>query len=87
MIDCGLNENDHHRGFHIVVLDPTDGEIIAAKVFDTYSSSEGLDWFLRDGIPHGYIVIAACKDDGARHLSERGKQWFANMGSTEIWNL
>lgn len=35
----------------------------------------------------GYIVVAACQDECVTNLSDASKQFFADMGSTEIWNL
>lgn len=80
------NENNHYRGLHIVVIVPENGYVLWAKVFDTYKSSDEFDDSTHK-IPEGYIVVAACKDDCVTKLSQYGKQWFANMGSVEIWNL
>ena len=37
------NENGHYRGLHIAVINPENGEIVLAQVFDTYETSEKLD--------------------------------------------
>lgn len=58
-----------------------------AKVFDTYCDSEAFERFIDTNIPDGHIVAAACKDDCASKLSERGKHWFASMGSIDVWHL
>ena len=58
-----------------------------AKVFDTYKRQSTFDDLLGKGIDKGHIVVAACKDDMIKNLSEDGKRFFANMGSKEIWNL
>ena len=71
----------------MVVINPFNGHIMTAKIFDTYESSDEFDDFLRNGVPEGCIIIAACKDECTRHLSFRAKQWFEDMGSKEIWNL
>ena len=34
------NVNGHERGLHLVVLNPTNGNIELAQIFDTYKSSE-----------------------------------------------
>lgn len=34
------NSNLHFRGLHIVIIDPSNGKIVFAKVFDTYASSD-----------------------------------------------
>ena len=58
------------------------------RSFDTYESCAKFDEFTKTQFRHqGYIVVAACKDDMTSHLSLEGKQWFADMGSTEVWNL
>ena len=79
-------ENPDLRGFHIVVMTPR-GSIIYAKVFDTYKSSDKFEAFIKMPIPDDYIVAAACKDEGATKLSEPVKQWFADMGSKQIYGL
>ena len=81
------NRSDHYRGLHVVIIHPFNGRVEEAKVFDTYAESEGFDAFVSRGIPEGRIVVAACKDDCTRKLSQAGKLWFASMGSKEIWNL
>ena len=40
------NENNHLRGLHIVIVNPTSGKVEVAKAFDTYKSSNKLDEFL-----------------------------------------
>ena len=35
----------------------------------------------------GYGFVAVCEDDCVTALSEPCKQWFADMGSKEIWKL
>ena len=80
------NENNHFRGFHIAVITPR-GSIECAKVFDTYGSSANFEAFIQKPIPDDYIIAAACKDEGATKLSEAVKQWFADMGSKQIWGL
>ena len=63
-VDCGLNENGHDRGLHLVVINPYKGNIEIAKVFDTYKSEAGMVEFLKTShIPNGFIIVAACKDE------------------------
>ena len=31
--------------------------------------------------------MATCQDDCAKSLSQTAKQWFSDLGSTNIWNL
>lgn len=37
------NDDGHCRGLHIVVINPKNGDIELAKVYDTYDSSDDLD--------------------------------------------
>ena len=85
VVDC--NENNHYRGLHIVVINPNNGQVEQAKVFDTYKSSAILEIFIKDKVPEGHIVVAASKDECARKLSNTVKMWFKNMGSEEIGQL
>ena len=56
-------------------------------MFDTYKTSGNLDNLIDCGLEPGWIVIAACQDECSASLSEKAKQWFAWMGSHEIWDL
>ena len=40
------NENGHDRGLHIVVINPYNGNVEKAKVFDTHVSSLAFDEFV-----------------------------------------
>ena len=58
------NTSDHFRGLHLVVINPSSGEVTFAKVFDTYESSLQLDDFIdSNSIASGNIVVIACKDE------------------------
>ena len=81
------NDNFNYRGLHIVVVDPADGQVKTAKVFDTYEYSDGFDEFIKADIPDGDIIVAACMDDCISNMSEAGKEWLSNLGSEEIDNL
>ena len=57
-------------------------------VFDTHESSEEMEKFIeKDDIPHGQIIVAACKDDCVSEFSEKCKKWFVDLGSIEIESL
>ena len=86
-VDIDYNEDDHYRGLHIVVYNPFEGKIEAARVFDTYRTSTQLDEFIDDGVQKGHIVVAACMDECSNKLSYYAKMWFRSMGSEEIWDL
>ena len=36
LVSVEKNENNHFRGLHIVIVDPINGEVQTAKVYDTY---------------------------------------------------
>lgn len=56
-------------GLHIVVINPLNGDIEFAKVFDTSKSSKEFDEFVTSGCKEGYIIVATCEDDCTRQLS------------------
>ena len=86
-IDVEVNECDHYRGLHIVVINPHNGKIEQARAFDTYKYAERLDDFVDNDVPKGYIVVAACKDECTAALSFKNKSLFGAMGSQLIWKL
>ena len=45
------------------------------------------DEFIATDLAEGLIIVAACKDDCISNLSELGKQFFAKLGSLEIYKL
>lgn len=63
------NKDYNYRGMHIVVINKLSGKVEIAKVFDTSENSERFDAFVERGIPNGFIVVAACKDDCVKKLS------------------
>lgn len=87
LVEVNKNETGHYRGLHIVMIEPKTGSAEFAQVFDTYKNSTELDKFIERDIPEGHIIVAACQDDCATALSEKAKQWFADMGAIEIWNV
>ena len=64
-----------------MIINPARGQVEEAKVFDTYNSSAEFDKFIENDIPDGYILVAACKDDCTKRLSQGAKAWFQKMGS------
>ena len=86
-INVEKNENDHYRGLHIVIINPSNGKVSAGRVFDTYKTSEQLDSFILNCVPDNYIVVAACKDECVAKISLAAMQWFIGMGSKEIKKL
>ena len=82
------NEHDHFRGLHLVVINPANGQVVLAKVFDTFRTCAALDELISSRrIPRGHIVVAACKEECANALSPKAKHWFKAMGSSEISQL
>lgn len=81
------NERNDNRGLHVVVIDAPSGQVLSARVFDTYKTTEKLDEFIRAPVRDGAIVVAACQDECTDKMSEAAKQWLEDLGSTEIRNL
>ena len=55
------NEHNHYRGLHVVIISPKNGQVLFAKIFDTYKSSDSFWTFLNQNqIQDGSFVIAAC---------------------------
>ena len=82
------NAESHFRGLHLVVINICSGEVTFAKVFDTYRSSESLEYFICNNVVKtGDIVVAACQDDCSKNLSDSCRRWFEDMGSAEIAQL
>ena len=70
---CTAMDGNDDRGLHIVVINPENYKVEQSKVFDTYASSEGFDEFISEMIPDSYIIVAACKDDCVKSLSQAGR--------------
>ena len=62
-VELANNENNHDRGLHLVVINPTNGMVETAQVFDTNDTSNRFNEFVSNDISEGNIVIAACKDE------------------------
>ena len=86
-VEVEKNENGTSRGLHIVVINPDNGKVDTKQVFDTHKSPTKFDEFIDTKLPDGHIVAAACQDDCVTALSEKGKAWFAAMGSDEMRTL
>ena len=92
-VATGNNENNHQRGLHIAVINPMNGKVVRAKVFDTYQSSATFETFISImdvnifNIEEGSIIVAAAKDDCVKSLSAASKKWFMDMGSQAINNV
>ena len=74
----------------MVLIDPKTGKAFYSRAFDTYLCSDDFDEFTDNkdnNFTDGVIVAAACMDECVWSLSHQGKQWFADMGSKEIWKL
>lgn len=81
-------DNANDRGLHIVIINPSNGDVEQAKVFDTYKDSDAFNkWIITVDIPDGHIVLAASKDDCFESLSMVAMKWFSNMGSKAVWDL
>ena len=81
------NENGHYRGLHIAIINPDDGTVESAKVFDTYATCTKLDLFIKWPPKDGRIMAVACKDECTTKLSNIAYWFFNNNGAKEMWNL
>ena len=82
------NLGGHYRGLHVVLINPQNGKVEFAQVFDTSESSHPFNAFLaHHEIPEGYIVVAACQDDCRKKMSHKCKRWFKAMGATAVTKL
>lgn len=59
----------------------------AARCFNTFKNSDEFENFINFDAAEGDIVVAACNDDCIARMSDKGKQWFQDMGSMYIRNL
>ena len=82
-VDIAENENGHHRGLNIVVVDEITGKVKRAQAYDTYESFDKFEEFIEEAkyFPDGTIVAAACKDDCITKMNLPGKQFFWGLGS------
>ena len=86
--NISVNEKKHQRGIHLVVINPENGKAVHSRCFDTYTDSEDFEKFIKEtDIPDGHIIVAALKDEGAKWMSDRVKNWFTSLGSGEIKRL
>ena len=72
---------------HIVLINPSNGKIEFAQIFDTHMNKDSMDVFMEKRLPLGFIVIAACKDECSTRLSRDSKKWFEYIGSKLIKNV
>ena len=86
-VPINTNTNNHHRGLHIVLINPSTGSVDSAQCFDTHKTSSALDAFTSRQIPEGCIVAVTCSDDCVSQLSSSARSWFESMGSSEISKL
>ena len=87
-VEVKANENKHFRGLHVAVINPHDGSVVRAQAFDTYKTSTAFETFISSGgVPDGFVVAAACKDDCMTRLSNVCRRWFNAMGSVEVDHL
>ena len=69
---AGVDAAPNERGYNLVVIDPSDGRVIAAASFDTHAdpdASAAMAAFVGD-LPPGAIVAGAAADEASLSLSE-----------------
>ena len=72
-VECEVNENNHYRGMHMVIINPINGKILYSKVFDTYKTGDLFENFITNCVEDNTIVVAACKDECVTSLKESSK--------------
>ena len=50
LVEVQKNQSNHHRGLHLVIINPSNFRIEYAKVFDTYKDSTSFDVFCTRGV-------------------------------------
>ena len=72
-----------------MIVNPNNGKVASAKAYDGFETYDEMDkqidvW---KAIPEGHIIIAACNDECMimKHMDAR--QFFADQGSSEIWDV
>lgn len=68
----GVDYSPNQRGYNLVVIDPTTGDVLQRASFDTHldpSASARLTAFVRD-LPAGIIVAVAAMDEASLNLGE-----------------
>ena len=71
---------------NMVVLNPYTGDIILNRAYDTFGSSVEFEKALKT-IMDGEIIVVAVNNEASTRLSANAKEFFQNMGSTQIENL
>jgi hypothetical protein len=73
------------RGYNIAAVDPSSGEVLDVRGFDTYANeheSRNMAAFL-DGLSQGTIVAVALREGGAHHLTDDAAAALASIGAAQ----
>ncbi|MDZ7265044.1 MAG: C25 family cysteine peptidase, partial [candidate division KSB1 bacterium] len=79
----GIPVAEQHRGHNLVAIDAANGQVIADRYFDTWASTNQADSmadFIR-GLENGNYVLAAIRDDGSLHMTEKAYLALESIGS------
>ena len=85
----GIESGLKARGFHVVILSATDGEVSKKNIFDTYkdaSASREMIQFI-DSSPDGSIVIIAVVHTAHAKLTQDARKYIASLGSSQVADL
>ena len=81
----GVNQSPNQRGYNLVALDPSTGDLLAVAVFDTHdpitapeASAEMAAWI--NALPTGTIVAGAVRDAAALSLEKDAWQALQTLG-------
>ncbi|HPG41013.1 MAG TPA: C25 family cysteine peptidase [bacterium] len=71
------------RGINMVIVDGRNGEILSARVFDTWEDAAAADSLAAviDRQPDGHYILCAIKDEGSAKMNENGYRALESIGS------
>lgn len=71
---------------NVVAIEPRTHNVIISRAYDTSKSMNESKAMYRDlsKLKSGTIIMVAIKEDGARDLHDKSKQFFVSQGSKEI---
>ncbi|HEX9972466.1 MAG TPA: C25 family cysteine peptidase, partial [bacterium] len=78
-----------HRGHNIVVIDPTNGEVLFVKKFDTLDSQDEANAMANfiNSVAEGSYVLCAIMDEGSYNMTETAYQALESIGSKLCRNV
>merc|ERR1711998_305299 len=71
------------RGINVVVLAGQNHEVMYQKTYDTHASEKQSELLAADeaSVPVGSVIVAVCKDECQKKLTDSVREIFTNMGA------